>query len=119
YLKSSVVTTGLGTEYMFRIRVKNPTEANNAITAGELEVRYFIDNTLIALRLSSSEALGTVSIPVDIAAGGSIEGDVRFFAAADLLKDRTPQDFVVVFTDTFDNKSTIPVEIIHERAASK
>jgi hypothetical protein len=104
YLESSSITTDLGTEYTFRVRAKNPTEASNAITSAELEIRYMIETSIVSLRL-----------PATIAAGTSLEGDVRFFAAAGLLEGRRPRDFVAIFTDTFENKSEIPVEIVYAR----
>ncbi|WP_157489641.1 hypothetical protein [Frigoribacterium sp. Leaf44] len=115
YLESSSITTDLGTEYTFRIRAKNPTEASNAITSGELEIRYMVDATLVSLRVPSLDAEGALSLPATIAAGTSLEGDVRFFAAAGLLEGRKPRDFVAIFIDTFENKSEIPVEIIYAR----
>ena len=115
YLESSSITTDLGTEYTFRIRAKNPTETSNAITSSELEIRYLVAASLISLRLPSLEADGALNLPVTIAAGTSLEGDVRFFAAAGLLDGRRPQDFVAIFTDTYENKSEIPVEIVYAR----
>ncbi|MHA6694629.1 hypothetical protein [Homoserinimonas sp. A520] len=115
YLESSSVTTDLGTEYTFRVRAKNPTDASNAITSGELEIRYMVDASLVSLRLHSLDADGALNLPATIAAGTSLEGDVRFFAAVGLLEGRRPRDFVAIFTDTFENKSEIPVEIVNAR----
>lgn len=118
YLESSSITTDIGTEYTFRIRAKNPTETSNAITSGELEIRYLIDSRPVSLRLPSLEAEGAINLPTTITAGTSLEGEVRFFAAAGLLEDRKPQDFVAIFTDTYENKSEIPVEIVYARTPS-
>lgn len=115
YLESSSITTDLGTEYTFRIRTKNPTETSNAITSGELEIRYLVAASPVSLRLPSLEADGALNLPMTVAAGSSIEGEVRFFAAAGLLEGRRPQDFVAIFTDTYENRSEIPVEIIYAR----
>jgi hypothetical protein len=115
YLESSSVTTDLGTEYTFRVRARNPTESSNAITSGELEIRYMIETTIVSLRLPSIDAEGAFKLPATIAGGTSLEGDVRFFAAAGLLEGRRPRDFIAIFTDTFENKSEIPVEIVYSR----
>lgn len=115
YLESSSITTDIGTEYTFRVRAKNPTDASNAITSGELEIRYMVDTSLVSLRLPSIEGEGALNLPVTISAGASLEGDVRFFAAAGLLEGRKPRDFVAIFTDTFENKSEIAVEIVYGR----
>lgn len=115
YLESSSIKTDLGTEYTFRVRAKNPTEASNAITSGELEIRYMVEASIVSLRLPSLDAEGALKLPATISAGTSLEGDVRFFAAAGLLEGRQPRDFVAIFTDTFENKTEIPVEIVYAR----
>lgn len=115
YMESSSITTDLGTEYTFRVRVKNPTDASNAITSGELEVRYSVGSSLVSLLLPSLQAEGALNLPSMMGPGASLEGDVRFFAAAELLESRKPRDFIVIFIDTFENRTEIPVEIVYPR----
>ncbi len=114
YLSSSRGDTGPTTEYLFRIRAQNPTESNNALTAAELEIRYLLSGELVSLRIASSPTENSLAIPAPITAGSSIEGEVCFPMAKELLDGRRPREYVLHLTDTFDNSTVIPVEIVYE-----
>lgn len=114
YLSSSRRDTGPITEYLFRIRAQNPTDSNNAITAAELEIHYLLGRELVSLRIGSSSIENSLAIPVSLTAGSSIEGVVSFPIAKELLDGRRPREYVLHLTDTFENSTAIPVEIVYE-----
>lgn len=119
YLASSRGDSIAGTEYLFRLRARNPTDSNNALAAAELEIRYLLGGQLVSLRMPSSSGNDSLIIPALITAGSSIEGTVKFRVAKELLDGRKPHEYVLHLTDTYETKALIPVEIVYENRTAE
>jgi hypothetical protein len=114
YISSIWSSTASGTEYRFEVRAQNPTDSANAITEASLDLHYRVEGKIVTLVLSSSPAVGALTVPFQLSAGAGTQGQICFVAASGLLEERQPIDYLLRFTDTYDNRTTIPIEIVYE-----
>lgn len=114
HLASSWSNVNSEIHYSFKISAQNATDASNAISSAELQIRYLVEGQEVSLRASSQSAPAALTVPAPVPAGSSVQGTILFGIAKQILGDRSPRGFELHLTDTFGAVTTIPIGMIQE-----
>lgn len=111
-----------GRMYGFLISVRNPSDADNAISQIEMHVRITVKGaTPMTLKLSALEKEGVMTAsqvmrpPCRIAAHDTLKGWCHFLISPNLLGESVIEEYSVVISDSHQADTRLELSVVSER----
>lgn len=112
-----------GCAYAFLTSISNRSDSNNSIARIELLIFYELDENVTTLTVNTDSQFGKyfqgdggtpLDLPANIDAGQTATGWLYFFARAQLISDIQIEKYVVRFTDSHGQHSTLSTILLQE-----
>lgn len=107
-------------KYVYDIVIRNPSDRPNSIAEAELWIEYEVGGSPVTVKArwrpsQTDPPTGALTLPLALAANGSVAGSLQITVARAILEDRAVDRLRLVLTDTFGTDLVVPSEFVQEQ----